>query len=200
MNSDLSALMDGELDPEETARVLRSLRQDAALRETWAAYHLVGDALRCNGPLGFDVTAAVARRLADEPTILAPAGRHAPTPRPVPLLAVAASVAAFAFVGLLAWQMTRIQPEANAPVQVAQGQGARGSAGAAVRPTPVAVAAAESRPVAKAATRAAEPPRVHFPAVVGDAYLLAHQEFSPSYAMVGMPAYVRAVSEADGGQ
>ncbi len=44
-----------------------------------------------------------------------------------------------------------------------------------------------------------EPARVRFPAAA-DAYLLAHQEFSPSYAMAGLPAYVRAVSEQDAGQ
>jgi hypothetical protein len=42
-----------------------------------------------------------------------------------------------------------------------------------------------------------EPAPVKFSTAAGNAYLLAHQEFSPSYAMAGLPAYIRTVPEAE---
>jgi sigma-E factor negative regulatory protein RseA len=181
--------MDGEADAMQTPRLLAALRDDVKLRETWATYHLIGDALRGELPLAVDVRAAVARRLAAEPTVFAPARRAAPLPSRLPLAALAASVAAVAFVGLAAWQVTRptATPANLAPLAAASAERPQAA------PPPADLPARS-----EAGTRAKQPPRVRFPAAAGDAYLLAHQEFSPTVAMVGMPAYVRTVSEEDG--
>lgn len=42
----ISALMDGELAHEDAARLVTDIRQRNALREAWATYHLIGEALR----------------------------------------------------------------------------------------------------------------------------------------------------------
>lgn len=188
MTSDISALMDGELAPEEAGHVLSDLKQDAGLREAWAAYHLIGDSLRQAGPLATDLGAGIAKRLAAEPTILAPPARAA-RPGRFPALALAASVSAFGFVGLLAWQVVKVN---SAPA------GAVVATETIKAAPPVQLAAAR----AKSPAPAKEPAPVKFSAAAGNSYLLAHQEFSPSYAMAGMPAYVRTVSatEQDGGQ
>jgi sigma-E factor negative regulatory protein RseA len=74
----LSALADGELDAEAAAMACAHWRVDPEARESWHAYHLIGDVMRS------DELAAVAsrdrqflqqlrERLADEPAVLAPA-------------------------------------------------------------------------------------------------------------------------------
>lgn len=190
MTSDISALMDGELDPDEAGHVLRDMKQDADLREAWAAYHLIGDSLRRTGPLAIDLRTPFAQRLAAEPTVLAPVARTA-QPKRFPALALAASVSAFGFVGLLAWQVVKVN---SSPVGNVLASAPATKATKAA--PPLQVAAAQQKPAAK------EPAPVKFSAAASNSYLLAHQEFSPSYAMAGMPAYVRTVSETepDGGQ
>lgn len=72
----LSALADGEASA--LARACSSWRDDAAARETWHAYHLIGDVLRSEDlahPPARDEAflAGLRQRLAAEPAILAPA-------------------------------------------------------------------------------------------------------------------------------
>src|SRR5512134_3468259 len=98
----LSSLLDGELDEQEAAQVLDALCRDAELQRQWSDLQLVGDAMRSTEVAACHVggfCARVRRALADEPTVLAP------RPRPmrryaVPGIAVAASVAAIAFVAV----------------------------------------------------------------------------------------------------
>lgn len=81
----LSALIDGEADTQEVARACAAWRGDAALRQTWHAYQLIGDVLRSD-----DLASAPARdeqflqrlraRLADEPVVLAPQAAPAVLP------------------------------------------------------------------------------------------------------------------------
>jgi sigma-E factor negative regulatory protein RseA len=73
----LSALADGELEAAEVAALCTSLRHDAALRESWHAFHLIGDVLRSEDlaqSAAHDQAFLVAlqARLAKEPTVLAP--------------------------------------------------------------------------------------------------------------------------------
>jgi sigma-E factor negative regulatory protein RseA len=103
MNTRLSALVDGESDPQESAAVLDDVRRHENVRKTAAAYFLIGDVLRGEEHLEADFTASVMARLADEPTVLAPRmplrGR---LEHLRPALAVAASAAGVAIVGWLA--------------------------------------------------------------------------------------------------
>jgi negative regulator of sigma E activity len=149
MNETLSAVIDGEWVGDELALGLARMNQDAALRSVWDTYHLIGDALR--GHTGGDVAARVGRRLAEEPTVLAPRSLRS-SPRLAAWYAAAASVAAVALVAWIALPLMRPLPPMNA------------AAGAGAPILPVAATAPVSAP--ETAT-----------AVIED-YLLAHQQYS----------------------
>jgi sigma-E factor negative regulatory protein RseA len=81
--ADLSALMDGQSPGGEMQRCSDAWRTDADTRATWHAYHLIGDVLRSDELAGSAtrdaaLLAVLRRRLADEPTVLAPAAVAAP--------------------------------------------------------------------------------------------------------------------------
>jgi sigma-E factor negative regulatory protein RseA len=112
----ISALMDGELDGQAADGAIASLRGEGESLEAWRTYHLISDAMRDTRLLSAGFAARVAERLAQEPTILAPANlRRAPVKRFA--LAAAASVAGVGLVGWLAFA-----PQVQNPQPVAQMQ------------------------------------------------------------------------------
>jgi sigma-E factor negative regulatory protein RseA len=164
MKEQLSAMMDDQGDRAECERCLDRMKEDGELRLSWEMYHLIGDALRDTG--GGALSESFARRLAAEPTVLAPRARPASGILRGSLryaLPIAASVAAVTFV---AW--VGLPQLTSSPIVEARN--------AVVAP----VASVTAVPVAQD---------------VGD-YLLAHQRFSPSSAMSGVAPYVRTVSES----
>ena len=173
MKANISALMDGELQDHELAASLAALsNREGEAYDTWCVYHLIGDAVCGTRPLSASFGARLARRLAEEPTVLAPAaaGARPAAPRRWIALSAAASVAAAVLVG---WLALAPQHE-TARVQIAQ---------APALPAPVPAAA----PVAKA------PARVPLPREADD-YLLAHQSYSLRGSLQGMMPYVRTVA------
>lgn len=114
----LSALTDGELDSQELDLLVRRLERDEELAARWTRYHLIGEAMRNNLPeqLPFDLTARVSAAIAEEAPVVAPAVATRGWKRPVVGLALAASIAAAALIGLPPQQA--LQPEAGAPVAV----------------------------------------------------------------------------------
>ena len=109
MNERISDLMDGEVDVSEIDAVCANLKSDAGLA-TWSCYHAIGDALRGETGVTRSVTAAVARRLAQEPTVLTPRARAASGPASW-AWAVAASVAAVTVVGWTAYSVIDATPD-----------------------------------------------------------------------------------------
>lgn len=188
MSEQLSALIDGELTEAEALRLIRALKSNDQFRQTWNMFHLVGDALRKAPQVSADFSAKVARQLASEPTVLAPRQRKAAQPAPRFALPIAASMAALSLVGVLAWQMVQLSQRA-APAQLAL---------APASAPQVAQATTDKNPPMQIAS-AQMPNRVKFSKAASNPYLLAHQEFSPAYAMEGIPAYVRMVSEEQAG-
>ncbi len=176
MNEKISALMDGELSPNEAARQIITMKTDKGQDRAWVIYHVLGDAMRKSPQLSLDFTDKLSQMLAKEPTVLAPHARKSRTPAYA--MPLAASLAAVSLVGVLSWQMTRVS---QADVTIAQ------------TPTPAAIA--QQVAIAQPSTAVNKHDLVQFSRVVSNPYLLAHQEFSPSYAMEGIPAYVRTVSE-----
>lgn len=84
----LSALVDGELEPEAVGQVCVRWRESAESRATWHAYQLIGDVLRSDDLASGAVRdagfmSALRARLATEPVVLAPqpSGRLAPDSR-----------------------------------------------------------------------------------------------------------------------
>jgi sigma-E factor negative regulatory protein RseA len=128
MKARISEFLDGELESREAAGPLDALRSEGEARDTWRNYHLIGDAMRDTRMLSAGFAARVAAKIADEPTVMAPA-------RIVParlrqrwqLLSAAASLAAVALVGWVAFgpqegspQLAVAPPPVQAPQAVAQ--------------------------------------------------------------------------------
>jgi sigma-E factor negative regulatory protein RseA len=104
MSEEISRLMDGELDDDTAERVCAALR-DGEAQATWACYHIIGDHLRGTSVRGTGFAVRFGRRLAAEPTILAPA-RRANRPVVAWAWAAAAGVAAVTVVGWTALTLT----------------------------------------------------------------------------------------------
>jgi sigma-E factor negative regulatory protein RseA len=173
MKTRISALMDGELEQYEVASTLESLRSTDAVSGEWREFHLIGEALRGEGKLEFDVSTKVMSALADEPTVLAPVrsavSRGVTWVRPaLALAASAAGVAVVAWVGL-----GSVSPQSDARTAVASYS------------SPVPPAAEVQRVVAS--------PRMQ-------EYLVAHQTHGSGAALVGGSHYVRTVSMAREGR
>lgn len=171
MKSKISAMMDGELGAQELDEPLSAIASDREARESWRTYHLISDALRGDVALPAGCAQRVAERLAQEPALIGPlpAQVRAPArPRWFIPAALAASVAAVAFVGWVA-----LAPQQRTP---------------SVAPVPIAKAPPP-------APRAAEPVRVVPVTSATQDYLFAHQAFSPRNSLQGMAPYVRSVSD-----
>ncbi len=137
MKDRISALMDGELSPAETEDQLHALRKGGEALEAWRRYHLIGDAIRDTRPLSRGFSTRFSERLAAEATVFSPASIPSRTEKlraRIPLSA-AASLAAVALVGALAYQT--FGPE-NQQVAQSAPEGQKPAAKAAV-PMPGAV-------------------------------------------------------------
>jgi sigma-E factor negative regulatory protein RseA len=111
---EVSLLMDGELDAERVEHACHGLRETAAM-ETWVCYHVIGDTLRGCALLAPGFGRRFSRRLASEPTVLAPSQRQ-PAPAAI-AWAIAASVAA---VGVVSWVALTTMPAPPAVVAAVQ--------------------------------------------------------------------------------
>lgn len=172
MKAKISALMDGELDAHELREPLGALDQNGEARDAWRTYHLISDALRGSALLAADCAPRVAQRLVQEPALAGPLpGAVRPPERArwfVPS-ALAASVAAVAFVGWVAF----------APHQ---------------GPGPLPEQVARVSQVPQTQQLAKEPARLPVTSATQD-YLIAHQLYSPRNSLQGMAPYVRSVSD-----
>jgi sigma-E factor negative regulatory protein RseA len=118
MNDRISALMDGEVDQKSAAQLIEALTRDAEAVRTWRNYHLIGDAMRGGLLLSEGFTERLAQRLAAEPTVLAPRRIRTESPRLFTVSAAAASLAAVAFVGWMAFApQTGVAPAPVAQIQ-----------------------------------------------------------------------------------
>ncbi len=115
MSENISRLMDGEVDEAELDAVCGTFKSGDAMA-TWTCYHAIGDALRGEVAVTRDVRAAVARRLAEEPTVLAP--RRSMPSRPASWAwAAAATLAAVSVVGYTAYSLVDATPAGFARVR-----------------------------------------------------------------------------------
>lgn len=169
-----SAWLDGELDEAQAREVAGELLRRPDAQRRYAAWCMVGDALRSHEVLGEHsprLCARITRALQDEPALLAPRalpsalGRHAASG-----LAIAAAAAVLVLVAV--------------PQLRGTGDGAPGAAGTlASGPSATAV----ERPVAVARAR---DPRL-------DPYLQAHREVSDPGMMPAAEIYLRYGSEGE---
>lgn len=179
----LSSLIDGELDPDRAAAVIDALCRDPELRRRWSDLQLVGDALRstevaaCHAE-GF--CARVSQALASEPTVLAPRRQRSGVRRyVVPGAAIAASMAALAFVAvpLLREPATSVVAQRPEPAVTTETAAATGGGAPAGPATPSRAAAAI------ASARALDP------------YFAAHRELTGGTPLPRATAYLRTSPE-----
>ena len=98
-NEQISSFVDGELQGPARGRIVHALYGSPELRRRWARYHLIGDAARKIGPVpGADSIAGnVGAALSGESVV---SFKRRPWPVPLPGLALAASIAAVAILGI----------------------------------------------------------------------------------------------------
>lgn len=111
MKTRLSGLMDGELDGADATTVLDALKRETPLCRCWGEYQLIGDALRGEKALEWDIAARVMAGVREEPVVLAPRRAERRDWRR-PVLALAATVAG---VGVVGWIALGPQPDRLAP-------------------------------------------------------------------------------------
>jgi negative regulator of sigma E activity len=99
LREELSALMDGELDPARIGPLLDELEQHPELMQEWASWQAQGDRMRDEPVISAGFMARFSERLAQEPVVIAP--RRSVWRRRLVPLALAASVS---FVCVSAWQ------------------------------------------------------------------------------------------------
>ena len=175
MKEKVSALLDGALDEDASARMFESLKRAGALRREWESYCLIGDVLRDEDALSADFTRNVMRCLDEEPTVLAPSRQAVGAGWVRHFMPIAASVMGVAAVGWVAMTLNG-------------GAGDGMSRVAAVKAPAVAVAAAPpAESVQRVSSAAGEPSDRE--------YVFAHQAMAPSAAMPGVAMYVRTVSD-----
>lgn len=195
-----SALVDGQADAAEVSQLCGQWRGDRRLRETWHAYHLIGDALRSDELAGGARDAAfvgkLRARLASEPVVLAPQpgdGRAtslaAASTRRRLLRRWAAPVGVAAGVALVAGTLTvtRLAPPSAGTAQASL------SAAAPAAMVPVAKKAtdiASDEVLASAdgaAVRVVRDPRL-------DSYLAAHKQLQGANALGPTPEFLRSAT------
>lgn len=104
MKQEISVLMDGEMFEDEADAFFDKLKRNPEIRQDWATYHLIGDALRQPDHIHRDLSASFRERLQAEPTILSPRSRNPQKIRHYALSAVA-SVMALAIVAWMSMQI-----------------------------------------------------------------------------------------------
>ena len=199
----LSALVDGELDARSVADACALWRNDADLRSTWHAYHVIGDALRSEdltqGAAGDEsFLTALRARMANEPIILAPEP-NVPVQEPSEVPQIRVTGSPLAEGGRHArWSWW-------APTAVAAGFVAVAGAVLVTRgPVPrgpeatLAASPALLQPVAQAETMMANGSLIRDARL--DRYLSAHKEFAGSSALGVPSAFLRDASAEAGGR
>ena len=155
----LSAMLDGELSPDQARFMLRRLQHDGELAACWERWQVCGDILRGRGhallPADFSKRVAAAIAAPEAATATPAAGQASVRPRPHRLLrwgggALAASVA------LVALFMARQMPDPQAP-ELAEAASPARSAPAVVRAAPPVVALADADDAVPALPAPGEP-------------------------------------------
>lgn len=127
IHESLSALMDGESSEMETLRLLRGMEQDSGLRDSWYRYQLASAAMGRDLPprmidLSSRISAAIDAEKAPRPSI----GRFL---QPLSKVAVAATVAAVAVLGVRQFQPVTEMPATVAAIPEAAAPASTGTTG-----------------------------------------------------------------------
>ncbi len=139
MKDQLSALIDGEFEIENAEHLIMAAKSTGEISESWAQYHLIGDAMRGDESLSADFTRRVMLALENESIELVSQANASNTStsnissiletkksttrvsliKAMPVWSVAASVAAGMFVGYMVLQQNGASTQL-APIEIAQ--------------------------------------------------------------------------------
>ncbi|KRT56208.1 sigma-E factor negative regulatory protein [endosymbiont of Ridgeia piscesae] len=175
----VSALVDDELSEHEISRHIGRLLETPSEQQTWARYHLIGDAMRqeLGSLVQPDLASAISASLEHEPIIIAPGmvkRRPASWLKPVAGTAIAASVALVAVT--MVPQLINDDPVATLSPTVA------------VKKPPVETIYSQS-----GGTRWELLARPDVETKL-NSYLVNHQEYAPANTMKGIMPYATFVS------
>ena len=178
--SQLSAMVDDELDEMEVDLVLRRLGRDHEARARWERYHLISDAMQGHLPDAFDTgfAARIRQAVADEPPSRSIARPLPAWYKPVTGFALAASVVLVALFGL---KLTQTDATLTPTAQLA----ATLPATPALFTPPATVQVAAT---AQPTDDFSEPVEVRL-----SNYLVNHNGYASMNSMHGMLPYVRMV-------
>ncbi len=165
MNTEISALMDGELEQPAAKSLITRLQSDKELQQSWSVYHQIGDCLRREHMHDDALTSKIFAGLQAEPTVLAPRPRTAGF-MPIIATAMAASLATVAVVSWLGYQSSQV------PITVAT-QAAR-------KPVPDATKVVQIKPEVSSLALLPNASAIAISSNQVQDYLFAHQEFSPA--------------------
>ncbi len=171
MKNKISALMDGELDNVDITDTIAQIKKTEDLRNEWATYHLIGDTLRQSVAAPIDIASQVSKRLAVEPTVLAP---HVPTEHKGKVFAFSVAASMVTAVAAVVWMSVQT---VDRPLK-------------SITDNSVHQAAVKAEPTVISAP-------IPAPAHINDYYLLVHGEFSPRMVMHGVAPYIRTVTDSD---
>jgi len=179
----LSALMDGETE----GLHLNQITGNETSRETWRRYHLISDAMHQRPVMvsHADMSAKISALIKDEPAILAPVTRSIPRYlKPVAGIAVAASVATVAILGVQQYQNNTVT-QGQMPVAVVQTQ----------QPVAENVALARQQPATRQPTAAVRPVQMEIQANAKiNRYIINHNEYQSNVGVQGVMPHVRLVT------
>ena len=176
--SQLSAMVDDELDGMEIDLVLRRLCRDGDLQSCWSRYHLISDVMQNHLPdaLALDFAARIRQAVATEPLPL-PVGKSLPAwYKPVTGFGLAASVVLVALFGL---KLTQTDTPLASATQLAA---SNPSAASGFAPFTVRAAAGRQTDASNELVEAR----------LGS-YLVNHNGYASLNSMHGMLPYVRMV-------
>ena len=178
----ISALADGQLRGEAFARAVQLAASDARARETWCAYHVVGEVLRtgraCAGSAPEAFLAKLQQRLRDEPV----AGKP-----PLPLARPMADAPA---VAANDWRWKALAGVASVAAVAAVGWNVWGTAGVSGQPQ-LAAAPAAGGVMPVAAQAAPAPARSMIRDERLDQLLQAHRQFGGGTALGSTSGFLR---------
>jgi len=126
INEKLSAFVDGELNANESDRLISDILSSDELRSRWAEYHVMRDTMQSqSGPVdaSLDMAARVSAALENEPTVLSPTKKHKTIPavaKQIAGMAIAATVAASAVLVMQAPQQALIASNETQPKTLVQ--------------------------------------------------------------------------------
>lgn len=201
MKNKISALMDGELDNVDIADTIAQIKKTEDLRNEWAIYHLIGDTLRHSVAVPIDITLQVSKKLAAEPTVLAP---HLPSEHKGKVFAFSVAASMLTAVAAVAWMSVQTMDRPLESIADKPALQASVQADPAVISAPSALAQTKTisdKPVLQAAVKeepAIIPAPVPTTSQINDYFLLVHGEFSPRAVVRGVSSpYIYQAAESD---